>query len=90
MAHNKSLNIILWNAISVKNKITDLQNFLDIQNTDIAILTETWLAPSDKIRLRNYNIYRKDGTPTTQNKPRGGILIATHKNIPVEDTSHQT
>ena len=88
MSHNKSLNIILWNATSVKNKTVELQNFLDIQNTDIAVVTETWLIPSDKIRLRNYNVYRKDETP--HNKRSEGVLIATHKNIPVEDTPQQT
>ncbi|XP_043506295.1 uncharacterized protein LOC122526809 [Frieseomelitta varia] len=77
-------SVMVWGfmaANSARNLI-----FID----DIAIITETWLTPSDKIRLRNYNIYRKDGIPTNQNKPREGVLIATQKNIPVEDTPQQT
>ena len=43
------------------------------------------MAYTDKIRISNYNIYRKNGSPLTSNKPKGGVLIATHKNIPIED-----
>ena len=53
---------------AAKNKITEFLNFLDKHNTDIAIITETCLTPTDKIRIRNYNIHRKDGSLPTSNK----------------------
>ena len=46
---------------AAKNKITEFLNFLDKHNTDIAIITETCLTPTDKIRIRNYNIHKKNG-----------------------------
>ena len=49
---------------------------------DIAIITETWLEPTGTFKFTNYNIYRKDGSPTIVNKRRGGILITIHKDIP--------
>ena len=40
-SHKNYINIILWNAISVKNKISELHKFLIDHNADIAIITET-------------------------------------------------
>ena len=84
MTNKEPLNFILWNATTVKNKIAELQNFLDKHNTNIAIVTETWLIPTDKIKIRHYNIERR--TPSASKKSRGDVLIAIHKGIPVEDT----
>lgn len=71
----------------MKNKIAELQTFLDKHNTDIAIVIETWLTPTVKIRIRNYNIHRKDESLSTSNKPKGGVLIAIRKDIPPQHIS---
>lgn len=85
-SHKKHINIILWNAISVKNKISELHKFLTDHDVDIAIITENWLTPKDTFKLLNYKIHRQSGPPSINNKPRSGILIAVHKNILTEDT----
>ncbi|CAD1478500.1 unnamed protein product [Heterotrigona itama] len=38
------------------------------------------------MKIPNYKIYRQNGPPTIKNKPRGGVLIVVHKDIPTEDT----
>lgn len=40
-SHKKTLNVILWNATSVKNKITKLHGFLSDHNAHVVINTET-------------------------------------------------
>ncbi|CAD1477408.1 unnamed protein product [Heterotrigona itama] len=70
-----TLNIILWNATSVKNKTTELHKFLTDYNTDI---TKTF-------KLNSYNIYRNDRPLTISKNTRGGVLIAARKDIQIED-----
>ena len=77
---NKSFNFIFWNTINVKNKIAELQIFLHTQNTNIAIVTETWLSPSDKIRFRNYSTEKTESPQLQINQEE-----ATHKDIHIED-----
>ena len=64
--HKHIITCTLWNA-SVRNKHLELSKFLNEHNIDIAIITKTWLKPSDNFKLRNYNTYRKD-RPTIQIK----------------------
>ena len=45
--HRNLLKLILWNATSVKSKTIELHKFFIDNNTDIAIITETWLTPTD-------------------------------------------
>lgn len=83
--HINSLNLILCNATSLKNKTIELYKFLIDHNIDIAIIIEAWLWSTDIFKLSNYNIYRKDGSLSIANKPKGRVLLAVHKNIPAED-----
>ena len=86
MHHKRSINIILWNTTSVKTKILELHNFLLRHHIDIALITETWLTPTDTIRLQGYEIIRRD-RPTSNGKTQGGgVLIAIHRDILSEDT----
>ena len=74
-SHRNPIIIILWNATTVKNKISELHKFLIDHNADIAIIIEIWLTPEypkDTVKLSNYKIHRQDGPPYT--KPRGGAI----------------
>ena len=83
---NSYKNLILSYGISrVKKKVSELHKFLMDHNTEIAIITESWLTPKDIFKIPNYKIYRQDWSPTIKNKPRGGVLIAVYKNVPIED-----
>ena len=81
----ENVKILLWNATSVKTKNLEIQKFLTDQNIDIAIITETWLAPTDTFRLHNYNITRKDRATADGKARGGGVLIATHSSIQTDN-----
>lgn len=91
-SHKKTLNIIIWNATTVKNKTTEIQRFLSDRNAHVTINTEIWftlVTSKNVIKISNYSINRKGGLQSSANKPRGSVLIAIHKSIPVEDFPQQ-
>lgn len=54
------LKISLWNSNKLANKVGELINFLYRYHVDIMIITETKLAQNNKLKIRNYSIYRAD------------------------------
>lgn len=56
----KSLNIMQWNARSaIANKIS-LTQFLSDNNIHVALISETWFKPNQKVNFPGYNLVRKD------------------------------
>lgn len=85
---NNNLSIITWNARGIRNKHTELFQFLINQNIDICLVTETWLKPDISINHQEYFIYRNDRSHARG----GGVAILLRKNIshqplPVIDTN---
>lgn len=70
------LNIIQWNAQSLRPKLIALEQFLSQEKIHIAALNETWLVPDSPIKVNGYNIYRKD-----RDGGWGGVAILVHKSI---------
>ena len=84
----KPLCILLWNATSVRNKGKELHKLLNELDVDIAMITETWLTPTDAFALPGYTIVRKDrDIQTGKKKHAGGVLIAVHNRIQTEHTT---
>ena len=73
-----SINVVIWNCKSIKNKIFELYNFISKYNIKILILSETWLHPGIKLSIPNFKIYRADRL----NREGGGVAIAIHKLLP--------
>jgi len=73
------------NVRSLNNKFGDLQFFLDFNNPDIVILTETWLdkfTPSSLfVCAKSFNVFRKDRLS------RGGGVCMLIRKIPGIDVS---
>lgn len=69
---NKQLNITLWNANGLQNKIHELPYFLHKFNVDILLINETKLLKHDNINIKGYKNYRKDGEG---NNRGGGVAI---------------
>jgi len=68
---------MLWNATSLNNKEDEFSYFINNNNIDIALITETWLNPLTKVNFTNYDIIRMDS-------PRiiaGGVAIVIDKQI---------
>ena len=85
--YNNTLTILLWNATIVKNKIHELHKLMIDYEINVAIITETWLAPADKLHLPGYTITRKDRDTGHGKTQRGGVLVATHNTLLVESSA---
>lgn len=74
----KSLSIALWNAQSIQPKINELYIFLNQNDIDIILLSETWLKHDVSFSLPNYKVYRKDRYCSNPRKRivGGGVAIA--------------
>ena len=68
------LNLLCWNAHSVRNKITELNLFLENKEIDIALISETWCDAKDTLNFNNYSTYRTD-------RIRGGVAIVIKNSI---------
>ena len=74
-------SILLTNAYHLSNKIEELRCVTDVNDTTIAIITESWLSndiPTTAISLKeNYNTYRKDRV----NRYGGGVVAYIKSDI---------
>lgn len=75
------LSICSWNANSISNKIGELINFASHHDIDIILLNETKLKPDDRLRLKGFNVIRKD-RPSIANAGAGGVAALIRKGIP--------
>ncbi|GBO27713.1 hypothetical protein AVEN_4381-1 [Araneus ventricosus] len=57
---NNSLNLIIWNAAGIRNKINQLKYFLLDWKPHILALQKTYLNPGDRLKFPNYSSYRTD------------------------------
>jgi exonuclease III len=77
-APKHQLKILHWNANSIRNKITELFEFLNENGTDVVCLNETFLKPEIKLKSNpKFTIYRFD---RLENE-KGGIAIIVRKRI---------
>ena len=77
------ISVFYSNARSIVNKIAKLQLELAKMQTDIVVLTETYLNDSisnEEILGTDYRVYRKDRSGKTA-RHGGGVLIAVKKSI---------
>jgi len=56
MANLSELTFMLWNATSLNNKEHELTYFINNNNIDVVLITETWLNSQSKISIVNYEI----------------------------------
>jgi len=57
---DRALRVLHWNARCLAQKLVLLRPLLREQNIDVALLSETFLSPTDRIKFPGYLIYRKD------------------------------
>lgn len=69
------INIMIWNAQSIHNKEIELTDVLLDENIDIALITETWLRTTDRLKINTFNIYRND----RHGRRGGGVAILSAK-----------
>lgn len=71
-----NLNIIQWNAQSIRPKSSSIEQLLLQEKVHIAAINETWLEPDSSFKVSQYNIYRLD-----RHDSYGGVAILTHRTI---------
>jgi hypothetical protein len=72
------------NACNVTNKVDELRVAVQVNNANIAIITESWRndnVPSSAVNIGNlYNVFQKDRLISN----RGGVLAYVNNNIPTK------
>jgi len=76
-ANEEKLNIMFWNARSIRNKQIETHNYLIDHEIHIALISETWCKNTDIIKFPNYNCYKLD----REGNRGGGVAILVHKEI---------
>ena len=67
-------SLLLSNVMSIVPKIDEIFYFLNLQNIDIDLFTETWLKntiPNEVINIAGYHLYRHDRI----NRMHGGVCM---------------
>ena len=71
---SKLMNISLWNAQSIRNKVAVLHDCILENDTDIFFITETWLSDKDEVVLGELSLpgYKVFSVPRTPGIRQGG------------------
>jgi exonuclease III len=81
MAGTKNLTVLAWNCNGIKQKIHKLRAFIEEQKLDLILLQETHLRPSEKLKIRDYNVFRSD-YPSPSNRPIRGTAVIIKRKLP--------
>ena len=73
------LRLTHWNAEEVRQKKTELQNFLEQIGIDVYTIQETHLAMTHRFYTRGYGTYRQD----RESRSKGGVVILVRNTIPL-------
>lgn len=65
-----SIKVCSWNANGLRPKLGELKEFINRLNIDIMLLNETKLEENNSIKIKNFQIIRRDRTAN-----RGGVAI---------------
>lgn len=74
---DNSIQIVTWNARSLRPKVIELGQFLTDKNIQVALITETHLSPNIKLSIPNYSIIRYD----RDEAKGGGVAIVISKHV---------
>lgn len=72
---HKHLNVVTWNCNSLQLKHLEFKTFLEDNNIDVALLTETRLSPRQRPFIPGYTLIKRDQPinpltpPTTTHLP---------------------
>lgn len=79
---NKNLNIVYFNSRSLRNKVDDINHFLNstIQTVHAIMITETWLTAGEKdfFELKGYNSFH---STRFNDRKGGGVAIYLHESL---------
>lgn len=76
MGKSFKINILQWNAQSLRPKLVDFTALLSTENIHVAIVSETWLDEEFPLYISGFNVYRNDRYDSY-----GGVAIIVHKTL---------
>ena len=84
---SRRFTIMLSNVQSIKNKQDVVIELLEDYNTDLAVLTETWLTDADDIWVQGSEFHRhnyKSDECHRKDRKGGGLALMTKQNLKVK------
>lgn len=69
-----------WNSRSVRNKLAELSQFLDVHKIDVGVITETWLQHNVSCYVEGYSCVRLDRASVSSERG-GGVAILVRRGI---------
>ena len=75
---DSKLRLAHWNAEGVRQKKTELQNFLKQNGIDVCTIQETHLTQKHIFYVRGYETYRQD----RESRSKGGVVTLVRNTIP--------
>jgi len=91
MGQRKYLNIMYFNARSIRNKMDELRILASDKKPDIIAIVESWLVEENNdlgFGVENYNFIRKDRRRDLKSMG-GGIIIYYKKELSIVDTTRE-
>ena len=73
------LNILQWNARSIRSNKGDLERFMFINKIQIGLVCETWLKRDSQFSFPHYNIIRRDRADGY-----GGVAVLVSSSLPFQ------
>ena len=83
--NNTDLRIATWNANGILDKRIELEIFLNIQNIDVCLISETHLTRESFLRIKGYQVYH---TYHPDNKARGGSAVIVKQSLAHHQEQH--
>ena len=71
------MQIVTWNANGLLKHKHEFEYFLNKQDIDVALVTETYLSPSIELKIPNYSIYRSD-YPSGNSRGGAAVIIKSY------------
>lgn len=76
--HRKTIKIATWNANGILNKLQSFELFLNYNDIDICLVSETHMTSKNYLKIKNYKAYNANHP---DNLPKGGSAIIIKDSI---------
>ena len=78
-------SFVSWNCRGIRSRIDDVKNIISTYNPICLALQETFLKPTNQLKIRGFHCFRKDCSRNSN--VSGGVCIFTSNRYP--STEHQ-
>lgn len=81
----KDLRIVTWNANGLLNRKQEFEIFMNTQNVDICLISETHFTNHSYLKIKGYEVYH---TSHPENQAKGGSAVVIKKSIDHFEEQH--